>query len=279
VNKKLIVPVVVVLILGLVAFFIWGGGLGGKKAAIQITTTPTAKVFLGDKEVGMTPFETESIKPGDVDLKLVPEDSSLTTWEKRLTINANTRLIVEKQFSVDLEKEESQILYLEKTNEKTKAGLTLVSIPDGVSVTVDGQMRGFAPVKIDDITAGDRKIVISRPGYKSKEILTRALEGYRLVVEVKLAKEDDGAVEPQQNDNEDQPSVQKDSSGEHIVISDTPTGWLRVRMEPSTTASEAAKVNPGEKFLLLDEQSGWYQIEYEQDQEGWVSATYAEKED
>jgi uncharacterized protein YgiM (DUF1202 family) len=49
-------------------------------------------------------------------------------------------------------------------------------------------------------------------------------------------------------------------------------------MEPSTAASEAAKVNPGDRFLLLDEQSGWYQIEYEQDQEGWISSTYAEKE-
>jgi len=277
VNKKLVILAVVVLLLGLVAFAIWGGGLGGKKAAIQITTTPTAKVFLDDKEVGMTPFETESIKPGDIDLKLVPEDSSLTTWEKRLTINSNTRLIVEKQFNADIEKEESQILYLEKTNEKAKAGLTLVSIPDGVSVTVDGQMRGFAPVKLDDITAGDRKIVVSHPGYKSKEILTRALEGYRLVVEVKLAKEEMSTTDSQQ-ETEDQPSEQSGSSGDYVVISDTPTGWLRVRMEPSTVASEAAKVNPGDRFLLLDEQSGWYQIEYEQDQEGWISATYAEKE-
>lgn len=275
-NKKIIIPAILVLLFGLIAFAIWGGGLGGKKAAIEITTTPTAKVFLDGKEVGTTPFESESIKPGDVDLKLVPEDSSFTVWEKRLTINPNTRVVVEKQFDSDLDKEKSRILYLEKTNEKTKAGLTLVSIPDGVSVTIDGQMKGFAPVKLDDIGAGDRKIVISHPSYKSEEVLTRAMEGYRLVVEIKLAKEDQ--VEAEADDQEEvgqEPQV----GGEYIVVSDTPTGWLRVRMEPSTSASEAAKVNPGDRFLLLDEKSGWYQIEYEEGSEGWISGTYAEKQE
>lgn len=277
-NKKILVPAIVILLVGLVAFAIWGGGFGGKKAAIQINTTPSAKVYLNDKEVGSTPFESETIKPGDVDLKLIPEDSTLGTWEKRLTINSNTRLIIDKQFNADLEKEESQILYLEKTADKNKAGLVLVSIPDGVSVTVDGQMRGFAPVKLDDISAGDRKIVISHPGYKSKEVLTRALGGYRLMVEVKLAKEDDSNLADQQEANEEgEDVVETKLEGDYVVISDTPTGWLRVRMEPSTVASEAGKVNPGDEFLLLDEKSGWYQIEYEEGEEGWISGTYAKK--
>ncbi len=275
-NKKILIPAVIVLLVGLVAFAVWGGAFAGKKAAIQINTTPSVKVFLNDKEVGTSPFESETIKPGDVDLKLVPEDSTLGTWEKRLTINPNTRLIVDKQFNADLEKEESQVLYLEKTGDKNKAGLVLVSIPDGVSVTVDGQMRGFAPVKLDDISVGDRKIVISHPGYKSIEVLTRGLGGYRLMVEVKLAKEDVGLAE-QQEDEENKDGAETELEGVYVVISDTPTGWLRVRMEPSTIASEAAKVNPGDQFLLLDEKSGWYQIEYKQGEEGWISGTYAEK--
>jgi len=63
----------------------------------------------------------------------------------------------------------------------------------------------------------------------------------------------------------------------YVLIKETPTGWLRVRMEPSTTATEAAKVNPGEKYPLLEEKGGWYKIRYSGDKEGWISAQYATK--
>ena len=48
-------------------------------------------------------------------------------------------------------------------------------------------------------------------------------------------------------------------------------------MEPSASATEAAKVNPGEMFPYLNEEkSGWYKIEYEEGKEGWVSGVYVE---
>ncbi len=50
-----------------------------------------------------------------------------------------------------------------------------------------------------------------------------------------------------------------------------------MRKEPSTSAQELAKVNPGEEYPLLEEKSGWYKIEYEIGKEGWISATYAQK--
>jgi uncharacterized protein YgiM (DUF1202 family) len=58
---------------------------------------------------------------------------------------------------------------------------------------------------------------------------------------------------------------------------DTPTGFLRVRKEASTTAEEIGRVNPGEFFRLLDEQNSWYKIEFQTDKEGWVSGQYAQK--
>jgi N-acetylmuramoyl-L-alanine amidase len=64
-----------------------------------------------------------------------------------------------------------------------------------------------------------------------------------------------------------------------VVIKNTPTGWLRVRMEPSLSATEAAKVKPGEKYTLLDEKNGWYKISYKEGEEGWISGRYAKKLD
>ena len=60
-----------------------------------------------------------------------------------------------------------------------------------------------------------------------------------------------------------------------LEILSTPTGWLRVRFEPSLEASEAAKVDTGKTFAYFEEQSGWYQIEYEKGKKGWISAQYA----
>ena len=63
-----------------------------------------------------------------------------------------------------------------------------------------------------------------------------------------------------------------------VTILDTPTGWLRVRSEPSTAGTEVAKVDPGKEFPFLEEDGEWYKIEYASGQIGWISSEYASKE-
>jgi hypothetical protein len=61
----------------------------------------------------------------------------------------------------------------------------------------------------------------------------------------------------------------------YIEVEDTPTGWLRVRAEASVNSDELAKINPGEMYPYLEEEdNGWYKIEYEDGEEGWVSGDY-----
>lgn len=62
------------------------------------------------------------------------------------------------------------------------------------------------------------------------------------------------------------------------------TGWapngvdvLRVRSGSGSGNSEVARAETNKAYKLLDEQNGWYKIEYEEGKEGWVSSTYAEK--
>ena len=45
-----------------------------------------------------------------------------------------------------------------------------------------------------------------------------------------------------------------------VTIKDTPTGFLRVRMEPSTAATEAAQVKPGEKYVFPKSEVNWKKI-------------------
>jgi uncharacterized protein YgiM (DUF1202 family) len=67
-----------------------------------------------------------------------------------------------------------------------------------------------------------------------------------------------------------------DPMGGTVMIEDTPTGWLRVRKTPS--GMEIAKVDPGESFTLVDESTGWYQIELNDGTLGWVSKEYSSLE-
>ncbi len=66
---------------------------------------------------------------------------------------------------------------------------------------------------------------------------------------------------------------EKEPLGGMILIGETPTGWLRVRETPGGT--EIDKVDVGEIFALMDENSGWFQIELSTGELGWVSKEYA----
>lgn len=76
------------------------------------------------------------------------------------------------------------------------------------------------------------------------------------------------------------PKIASESAVLKVKILKTPTGWLRVRTEPSVAASEAAKIKPNEEYPLLEEQEDWFKIQYNEDgeeKEGWISSQYGQK--
>ena len=67
-----------------------------------------------------------------------------------------------------------------------------------------------------------------------------------------------------------------------VIISQTVTGWLRVREEPSLNARILTKVYPGEEYKVLEEKEKWIKIELKKPVEigeevfnnGWVWKEY-----
>ncbi len=59
-----------------------------------------------------------------------------------------------------------------------------------------------------------------------------------------------------------------------MTINSNPLGFLKVRDGPSASANELGQVNPGQTFVVLDTNGGWYKIEYNSGQSGWVSGSY-----
>lgn len=61
-----------------------------------------------------------------------------------------------------------------------------------------------------------------------------------------------------------------------VEILATPTGTLNVRSDASISSSIITKVNPGDKYPLLEESPGWFKIKLA-NAEGWISSQYAKK--
>ncbi len=266
---------------------------GAKKSGLQVTSSPQATVFLDGNSLGLTPVLEEKLKPGAYTLKIIPTDSTLQPWEAKVTLTGGVLTVVDRKLSPIPDQSHGYVLSFEKTNNKDSQ-LAVSTLPDAVTVTIDGNPQGFTPLSLDSIAPGDHTIILSSPGFEDKLIRARAVSGFRLTVSAQLAKK----LAPPTITEESTPSAQLTPSPTptptkktsftappstssavakpYVEIQNTPTGFLRVRSEPNTNGQEVAQVKPGEKYPYLNEtEGGWHKIQYSTGKEGWVSGQYA----
>lgn len=269
----LVIAGIIALLLGigfLVKIFVLDGA---GVSALQVQSFPKADVFLNNNKVGETPFKDEKLKPGDYNLKL---SSQALEWSGKVKLYSNTITFVNRDLADVLENSGGEILTLEKLTDEKTAEITVVSEPNGAIVKIDGKSVGTAPITVSDTSPGDHEISLSYPGYRERFFRGRVATGYRLNTTVQLGKtkeETATVLTPTPKPATISATIAKP----YVTIKETPTGWLRVRFSPSTAATESGRVNPGEKFPLLDEQTGWAKIRFKDLLEGWVSDSYVEK--
>ena len=239
-------------------------------SGLQVSSEPRATIFLEGKHLGQTPFENKNFESGEFLLKLVPESEAFNSWERKIKLNPGVLTVVKHEFAENEEYESSQVLILESLANKKLVCLAIISHPNGALIKVDGTTWGFTPISLEeDISEGDHLISLSLPDYLEEEIKAKTILGRKLIIDARLSKQKIETEETTPSAEEKEPP--------YVEINETPTGWLRVRLEPTTAATEAAKINPGEKYPLLDEEKGWYKIRYDEEKEGWISGQYATK--
>jgi hypothetical protein len=273
--RRLRLIVIVVFVLGILA----GAGLLAwsllkpKTAGIYVETAPASSVFIDGEQVGRTPYDATR-GAAEITIKLVPEtiDKPLSPYEVKVNLTPGIKTIVKREFGDSEETSAGEIVSFEKLG-GGEASLSVVSTPDAAQISIDGQIRGFAPYKASSITPGEHSLVVSYEGYESRTISVKAAEGYRLTAVVKLKPT--GEVVPEEKEEPEKEEEKKIM----VEILSTPTGFLRVRAEPTTSAEEIAQVKPGEKFAFIEENEtkDWYKIEYQKGKRGWVSSQYAKK--
>ncbi len=264
---------------------------GPKQGELRVNSTPAASIFLDNKNIGRTPFPSEKITAGSYTIKLVPESTTnqRAPWEGRIVVGQGLLTYVNADLTESELSSAVDVLWLEKISSK-QSELSVTTNPDGANVLVDDVTRGVTPISISDITPGDHTVTVTSVGFLTRTLKVRTTPGYRLIATMKLGLTSGtqipeasptptlaatGKVTPTSKTATS--SAQTNPEKPYVVVKDTPTGFLRVRMEPATSATEAARVNPGDKFTILDSQNGWYKIRYDDTNTGWISGQYVDK--
>ncbi|HWY79624.1 MAG TPA: SH3 domain-containing protein [Candidatus Sulfotelmatobacter sp.] len=257
-----------------------------EKGALQITSSPTSKVYLNDIYLGQTPLckcqASDMIVPGDYTIRLVPVDSTLQEFQEKITVSQGALTVVDRKFGANGQSEGS-IISLTPLEDKSKSQLLVVSFPQGAKVLLDDQNIGTTPLLFNNPTESDHDLKVGRDGYNEKEIRIRTPLGYKLAVTAYLSANTTSLTSPTASGSASQSSNASVSvtptpvEGTHIIILDTPTGFLRVHADPSVNAAEVGQVTPGRKYALVDVKDGWYEITLDDRSAGWISSQYAQR--
>ncbi|OGY19095.1 MAG: hypothetical protein A2900_01120 [Candidatus Chisholmbacteria bacterium RIFCSPLOWO2_01_FULL_50_28] len=292
------------LFLGIIGLILAGCSLPSLRkanAALQITTNAKADVFVDGEKIGETPLKNEKLQAKEYTVRLVPKEGEAEPWEVKVTLEEKTTTAISYDFGSGQDTSSGSILSLEPLVNKKAVEVTVVSIPDNASVNFDGQPKGFTPLQVKDASAGDHTLAVQAPGYSRRQVEVKTVEGYRLTVEVHLAKEmltieesspsaqpltptptptgakTDKQTKAPTTTTEKPASPSATPERPYVEILDTPTGWLRVRSSPSTSEdNEIARVNPKETYPYVESNdAGWIKIRLPDGKTGWISGRYA----
>lgn len=257
---------------------------GNDTGALQVTAAPPSKVYLNGKYLGQTPLckcnANDMITTGEYTIKLVPTSGNFSEFQEKITITKSILTVVDRKFGTGATSEGS-IITLQPIRDGDKRELLITSIPDKAEVLLDNSSSGFTPVLLRDITDSDHELILKKSGYADKKVSIRTPSGYKLLATVYLGIEGDGLLTPTPTPTvaASPSATPTPPSSNTLTILQTPTGFLRVRADSSTAASEVGRVLPGEEYEILDEVSGWYQIKLKSGTIGWISSQYAQKND
>jgi len=256
----------------MIGIILSGCSLLPQKAGIEIMSYPTAKVIIDGKDAGMTPYRNNSMKPGSAEIKLSTNEVS---WTKKIELINGVNTVIDREIGKTEKENSGYLLTLESTGDKNKTGLMINAIPDKATVSINGEILGRTPLRIEEIGEGEKQVSISLPRHKTIIVLVRAIRGYQVVIEADLKEEIPVNIE-RKTDEEISSQPSSNLIKRTIKIKETETGWLRVRGQPNGQSAEIGRVNPGVVYEVLDERDGYYEIEIGSEKTGWILAKYAE---
>ena len=234
-----------------------------EKGGLQVTSNVKGRVLLDNKYIGDIPVrkvnQPDTVAVGNYELRIEPEDKTLTAYTARVRVNGGVLTAVDKTF-LPGSLGSSYILTLEKSS-SPKPQIEITTIPDGALVTIDSVALGATPFKTDSLSASEHEVEIQKEGFAKKTIRIRAIENHILVVSASLGTGDIGTI-PQITPNlsptltgTPTASPSPEVKGKATILP-TPNGFLRVRSGAGTSFSEVGRVKPNESYDILSNNPG-----------------------
>jgi len=253
---------------------------------IKVISSPGSTVFIDNVAIGKTPYE-DKYKVGEFLMKLIPEGTATETasWQGKVKVYKNALTYVNRELgSSDITSagEVFTVTKMEKASAKGSqyAEVYVESDPTGAIVYLDNDEKGVGPLLLSDVLKGEHELSVFIPGFFRRTQKINVEGGYRLNANFKMAIDQSQTSDLPKKDNDKEASksaTTTDSGKTIIIVKDTPTGWLNVREDANLDASISAKINPGEKYEMVEEQEGWYKIQLDKSTTGWISSSYSEK--
>lgn len=274
------------------AGLIFSGCQGRLSAGLQVLTSDvSASVYLDGKLMDSTPYINKELKPGEYTLEIRPKDTSLAHYQTKTSLKSGMLTVVNWQPGKRPETSGGVILETEPLRDKKATELLITTIPDGGIIYVDGVARGFAPVTVPALTVGEHQFEVRLPSYETQVHPINVLEGYRIIITVKLGKQDYQApsTQTQTASSSATPLGTESSLASGSATLAPPkavilrTGFvqngrevLRVRDDAGTTATEIGFAPSGSEYTYLGEtKNGWARIQFG-NQPGWVSQQFVQ---
>lgn len=249
-------------------------------SGLKIVSNPSTNIFLNDKSLGRTPYDDRQ-PPGEYILKLVPDEtgSPAASWQGKIILQPTILTYIKRDLGSSELTSSGEIVSMEAIN-SSDAQIAVFSQPDAAAFVFDGQEKGTTPYLLRDVVPGEHDVAVTSPGFNGRTVRVSVKAGYKVTVNFQLSlsssNEATSSAIPERTVNE---TVSKEPVKPYVVIKDTPTGFLRVRNSPSTSADELVQIKPSEKYAFLEEKNGWYKITYEEGKVGWIASRYADKVD
>ncbi len=295
-RKLLLVGALVSLfiIFVLVRFFVFDKP--NESGRLKVLASPTAGIFLDNTPIGKSPYEGRVI-PGEHTLKLIPEGegSKTVSWEGKIIVYENTLTFVSRELGSSDLTSAGEILTVTKMKGQTKGEhgqVSVVTDPAGAIIFLDNDEKGIAPLSLQDVPAGEHELAVYLPGFFRRSQKIKVSKGHVVEAQFKLAldkthktlaeeldeKAKEASAEAALTESTMTGTPIPENTTKKLTIKETPTGFLNVRDEPSTSGSQVDQVVPGKEYEYTDERNGWYKITLSKDESGWVSGQYVEVE-
>jgi len=230
------------------------------KAGLKITSVPEAGVFINQESVGKTPYLNGDLLAGEYQVRL---ESGNMSWQGSVKLNNGTETILNRELAESLASSSGEVLHLYEGK-----GVVITSVPTGASVEINGKIKGVTPLSVVDLPTGEHLFLLKHPEYLPRTVRATLLDKLLLNIHVDLAISEEETV------NIPVPTA---TIQQKVLVTQTPTGFLRVRESPSVLGKEITRVKPGDELILLEEKQGWSKVRLKDETEGYVSSDYIEK--